>query len=161
MIGQLLSQGHLGFGNAMQGATDSMWKVNQANQNASIAKGALGGGGPQQSPRSSEFGGGFGAPQPWERGYEQYFQKQLEYDKQRRNAQREMGSADFENNLVQQRVRTNEPYFQSQNQWTRGFLGGMLGGGQGQPGQQPGYGLPTGFQTNYGAFGSLLNPQGW
>lgn len=40
----IIPQGHQNFGKQMSGAMDSMWNVNQANQQASLANKALGGG---------------------------------------------------------------------------------------------------------------------
>lgn len=52
----LMPNAHAGFGNAIQGAMDQMWKVNSANQQASLAQQALGGSGR----------GGQQGPSPWD-----------------------------------------------------------------------------------------------
>lgn len=43
----IIPQGHQNFGKQIGGAMNSMWNVNQANQQASLANKALGGGGGQ------------------------------------------------------------------------------------------------------------------
>lgn len=151
MLNNMLLGGYLGAGNAMQGAMNQMTSLNTANQQASLANKALGarggGGQPQQ------FGVGQEIPSRGQfNQYLQYQQEQADNDRAIRQK-----NDDYEFGL-RQRQNTDRDYNANNNRaW--GFLGSMFGPQQGQSGgQQPQWGLPTQFNTNYGAHGAWSTP---
>lgn len=135
MLGNMFAQAHSGFGGQMQGAMDRMWDINQ--HNASRARPA--GGGQQQASfggRPSSIAGM--APD----SFAPLRQARMEADA---NSIRSRGAA---NDFI---WKARQPEFQGPLQAMFG-LGGF-GAGRGPFGM-----LPTQFNTNYGASGSVSNP---
>lgn len=159
MLGSLLQNGmaqnHLGegFGRGIQGGMDQMWRTNQANQNASLLRGRGGMGGGGQSQWA-----GWQPPPIGTRAYQDYQRDrnaQQEIDNNFQRTQRQLDrDADYQN-----RRQENTDYaYQYNNNRAFGLLGGLFGG---QPGGNPWggmFGLPTQFNTNYGAYGQYQAP---
>jgi hypothetical protein len=151
MLANMFGNAHAGFGGQMQGAMDRMWDVNQSNQAQAGRRGGPGGGGQggYSQPGTPGVGGGngghltpgFGTPgQPANsRVHPQLWQAKLDGAAGRENATNFMWKA-------------RQPEMQ-------GPLQAMFGlGGFGMGGQSPIGSLPTQFNTNYGAFGNVSNP---
>lgn len=137
-----------GFGQGIQGGVDQMWRVNQANQQRS----AMGGGRPQQQPA-------WQPPQPGSREYWDYQRDRNAQQEIDNNFQRTQRQLDRDSGYQNQRQENTDSAFQANNNRAFGFLGSMFGQGSpygGGAGPQP---LPTQFNTNYGAYGSVSNPQ--
>jgi hypothetical protein len=165
----IIPQGHQNFGSQMAGAMDSMWNVNQANQQASLANKALGAGGgggiPPMQPynlqqpnsrqvrfvggdavpvgyNQSHWGGGSGGPFAQTMGYNLADPNQRPMYEQSMNAMRGQRQQDMNMNMENQRqkLRMMMPLFSQMF----GFgMGGMGGGGRGAQ-----------YNTNFGASGS-------
>ncbi len=133
MLGNMFAQAHAGFGNQMQGAMDRMWDINQHNASRS------GGGGfaPQrQTGAGYTLPEGFGTPNP-------LVQAKMEADA----------------NSIRSRAAANDFIWKARQPEFQGPLQAMFGfGGFGMGGQSPFGSLPTQFNTNYGAQGSVTNP---
>jgi hypothetical protein len=163
----IIPQGHQNFGSQMAGAMDSLWNVNQANQQASLANKALGAGGgggiPPMQPyninrgqqvravggdlvpvgyNQSHWGGGSGGPFAQTMGYNLADPNQRPMYEQSMNAMRGQRQQDMSMNMENQRqkLRMMMPLFSQMF----GFgMGGMGGGGRGAQ-----------YNTNFGASGS-------
>lgn len=135
--------GHNAFAHNMQNAMGSMWEVNKANQNASLAKTLYGGGGGGQGPASNpHWNGSFGIDLTTLDGPGQYMRAMDTLGKGR--------AAQDDREMDMQQRRNDLNYTDwirriSQPQFT-GLLSQVFGG-------MGGSGMPMTYNTNFGASG--------
>jgi hypothetical protein len=171
-LANIIPQGHQDFGANMDNAMSSMWNVNQANQQASLANKSLGGGGgmagiPPMQPyymqqpgnrqvravggdlvpvgyNQSHWGGGSGGPFGQTMGFNLADQNQRPMYEQSMNAMRAQRQQDMNMQLSnqQQKLQMMWPLLSQMF----GIGGGGMGGGGGMRGAQ--------YNTNFGANGS-------
>lgn len=157
MFQQGMLQNHMGdgFGRGIQGGVDQMWKVNSANQQASVARGALGGRGGGMPQQAAWQPPQMGTREYWDyqRDYQAQKQKQNEFERTQRQFDRD---AEYNN----RRQENTDSAYQANNNRAFGFLGSMFGQGSpyGGMGGQNIPQMPTQFNTNYGAYGQYQNP---
>jgi hypothetical protein len=139
----IIPQGHMNFGSSIADAMNSMWNVNSANQQASLASQAIGGRGVGGGDNGSLWNAylGFNLANP----------NQSDQFRRAKGVIRSEGDLDFQNQLKQEQARRDMMF----NDWNRrGFgtmLSGMFGGGN-TFNNQPGGGA-VGYNTNFGASG--------
>ena len=169
----IIPQGHQNFGASMSNAMDSMWNVNQANQQASLANKALGGGqGGQGIPpmqpynmqqgsnrqvrvvggdlvptgyNQSHWGGGSGGPFGQTMGFNLADDNQRPMYEQSMNTMRAQRQQDQNMGLDNQRQKL-------QMMWP--LLSQMFGFGAGGGGGGGGGARGAQYNTNFGANGS-------
>lgn len=143
MLGTLFDAGHAGFGGQISGAMDRMWDINQHNASRG------GGGGRQAAPSigvpTTLGGNGRGTSQA-DVGLGMVNNLAQARNQSQANSIRSQGSA---NDFI---WKARQPEFQGPLQAMFGF------GGWGMGGQSPFGAMPTQFNTNYGASGSVSNP---
>lgn len=139
MLAGIIPQGHLNFGADIGDAMDKMWRVNSANQQASLASQAIGGG----------RGGGNGSLWDAYMGFNLSDPHQARKFGDAKIAIRQQNDADFQQQLRNEQARRDMLF----NDWNRrGFgsmLSGMFGGGSG--GGM--FGQGSSYNTNFGASG--------
>lgn len=170
----IIPQGHQDFGANMDNAMSSMWNVNQANQQASLANTSFGGGGmggiPPMQPynmqqpgnrqvravggdlvpvgyNQSHWGGGIGGPFGQTMGYNLADPNQRPMYEQSMNTMRGQRQQDMNMQLSnqQQKLQMMWPLLSQMFGMSPG-AGGMGGVGGGMRGAQ--------YNTNFGANGS-------
>lgn len=132
----------MNFGASIGDAMNQMWNVNSANQQASLASQALGGG------RGGAGGGDNGSLWNAYLGFNLANPNQSDLFRRAKGVIRSENNLDFQDQLKQEQSRRDMMF----NDWNRrGFgtlLSGMFGGGQ------SGYGGGNvGYNTNFGASG--------
>lgn len=171
-LANIIPQGHRNFGGQMSNAMDSMWNVNQANQQASLANKALGQGGgggggiPPMQPynlnqpgnqvravggdlvptgyNQSHWGGGSGGPFGQTMGFNLADPNQRPMYEQSMNTMRGQRQQDQDMALSGQRQKLQMMWPLLSQMFGLGMGGGMGGGGM--RGAQ--------YNTNFGASGS-------
>ena len=143
----IMPQGHLDFAGQMQGAMGDMWKVNSANQQASLANKALGGGlggaggrgGAGRSPGLWDAFLGFNLADPSQASAYGGARKQIRGFKQE----------DFQDQWQQNQMMLDQKYNDFQRKLP--LLSRLFGFGGGGGGFGSG---PLGYTTNFGAYGN-------